>query len=217
MKPYYQDDAVTIFHGDCRDVLPTLGKVDLVLTDPPYGISIDTSWLSELNVARSKPANKCDDLLVGDDGLLDLSLLWEYPRRLVWGFPYIFDGNATGWLVWDKQPRLDSRGITSPVECASTTLWRGWRMIRNMWGGYYREGGEQRYEHPTQKPIKLFRQVLQDYCPDDRTILDPFMGSGTTLRAAKDLGRKAIGIEIEERYCEIAAKRMAQTVMELGV
>ena len=214
MKPYYQDDAVTIYHGDCREILPELPKVDLVLTDPPYGIGVNTAWLTELHLARSKPANMSDDLLQGDDGSLDLSFLFNYPQWLVWGFPYIYNKDATGWLVWDKQPGLDTRGITTPVECASTNLWRGWRMIRNMWGGYYREDGEQRYGHPTQKPIKLFHQIIADYS-NNGLILDPFMGSGTTIRAAKDLGRKCIGIEIEEKYCEIAANRCSQMVMDL--
>ena len=217
-NPYYQDNAVVIYHGDCRDILPHLPKVDLVLTDPPYGISLDLHWLSQIHLAQGKPANKTDKPIIGDEGI-DLSFLWQYPRRVVFGFPYIYDLQATGWLVWDKQPGLldTDRTMTSPVEIASTTVWRGFKLVRCMWAGFLRDNGEYRFEHPTQKPLKVIKYVIKKTTEETNLILDPFMGSGTTLRAAKDLGRKAIGIEIEEKYCEIAAKRMSQTVMELRV
>jgi DNA modification methylase len=210
VKPYYESDGVWLYHGDCRELLPLIpnGSVDLVLTDPPYGIGYDGTWLTSLHIERGKPANKCDAKMVGDDGLVPLEMLWRFPRRMIWGFPYLHDPAATGWIVWDKQPGVARRGITAPVECASTTCRKGWDVYRCMWGGYMREAGEIRYKHPTQKPMKVCLLPIDEWTTADETVLDPFAGSGTTLVAACKLSRQAIGIEIEERYCEIAAKRL---------
>ena len=218
-KPYYQDDAVIIYHADCRDILPLIPdkSIDLVLTDPPYGIRLDLTWLSELHLAHSKPANKTDKPIIGDSGI-DLSLLWQFPNRVIFGFPYICDSKATGWLVWDKQPGIDTdRTLTSPIEMASSTVWRGFRLVRCMWAGYMRDNGEYRFEHPTQKPQKVISYAINKGSQLGDLIADPFLGSGTTAYCAKKLGRKCIGIEIEERYCEIASKRCSQTVMKLEV
>ena len=212
MTPYYQDAWVTIYHGDCRDILPI--EADLCLTDPPYGINLDSSWLSALNMKRGNPPNMTDTPIVGDDQAVDLSPIYAYPKRLIWGFPYLQDSEATGWIVWDKQPGVGRRGITTPVELASTTCRTGFDIWRCMWSGYMREKGEQRYAHTTQKPLKVYRIPIAEWSEEQDVIIDPFMGSGTALRAAKDLNRKAIGIEIEEEYCEIAANRMSQEVFD---
>ncbi|MFW9991909.1 MAG: DNA-methyltransferase [Candidatus Odinarchaeota archaeon] len=213
IKPYYEDKWGAIYLGDCREILPHLDvKVDLVLTDPPYGIALDLAWLSELHLAHSKPANKIDVPIVGDTGM-SLGFLFEYPRWVVFGFPYVFNTKATGWLVWDKQPGIDTdRTLTSPVEMASTTLWKGFRIVRCMWAGYMRDNGEYRFTHPTQKPQKVINYLINK---SEGLILDPFLGSGTTAVCAKKLNRHYIGIEIEERYCEIAAKRLCQEVFDL--
>lgn len=213
--PYYDHAGITIYHGDCREVLPMIGSasVGLLLTDPPYGINLDSSWLSSLNVQRGKPANASDELIIGDESAPDLSILWVFPRRMIWGFPYLVDPDATGWIVWDKQPGVARRGITTPVEMASTTCRKGFDIYRCMWGGYMRPTGEIRFAHPTQKPRKIFEIPINDWSKPGDLIIDPFMGSGTALRAAKDLGRRAIGIEIKEEYCEIAVKRLAQETL----
>lgn len=218
MNPYYQDKYVQIYHGDCREILPQLDvKVDLVLTDPPYGIDLDLTWLSELHVARSKPANKTDKPIIGDKGI-ELSFLRKFSKRIIFGFPYIFDQQFTGWLVWDKQPGIDTdRTLTSPIEMAGSTAWRGFRLVRCMWAGYMRDNGEYRFEHPTQKPQKIIDYCINKASELDDLILDPFLGSGTTAYCAKKLNRRCIGIEIEEKYCEIAAKRCCQEVMELKI
>lgn len=213
MKPYYQDEAVTIYHGDCRDILPELPKVDLVLTDPPYGIG-EAAGKNKSRVQLAQPK---------DYGYLD----WDNQPaaqdlidkiRLYGKWAIIFGGNfytlpaSSCWLVWDK----DNSGDFADAELAWTNLPKAVRIFKWRWNGMLQENmkeKEYRY-HPTQKPVSLMRWCLQ-LVPDAQLILDPFMGSGTTLRAAKDLGRKAIGIEIEEKYCEIAAKRMSQTVMAL--
>ena len=221
IKPYYRDEQadIVIYCGDCRLILPLIpaGSIDLVLTDPPYGIALDLAWLSELHLAHSKPANKTDVPIVGDSGI-DLSFLWQFPKRIIFGFPYIYDSQATGWLVWDKQPGIDTdRTLTSPIEMASSTAWKGFRLVRCMWAGYMRDNGEHRFAHPTQKPQKVISYCINKASELGNLILDPFLGSGTTLVCAKKLGRKAIGIEIEEKYCQIAVERLRQSVMRLEV
>ena len=216
MKPYYEHGGIAIYHGDCREIVPTLDRGALLITDPPYGINLDSSWLSSLHIQRGKPANASDESIAGDQDTPNLEFLWSFKRRLIWGFPYLLDPYATGWIVWDKQPGVARSGITTPVEMASTTCRKGFDIYRCMWGGYMRPAGETRYAHPTQKPRKIFEIPISEWSNPGDFILDPFMGSGTTLRAAKDLGRKAIGIEIEERYCEIAAKRLSQEVFDFG-
>lgn len=198
--------------GDCTDktVIERLiqhEKVTLLVTDPPYGQHTDTSWLSTLHIERGKPANKSDALLVGDDGTLDLRFLFAFPHWLVWGFPYVAAANATGWLVWDKWPGTDGTGLGSPVELASTNLWTGFRLVRCMWAGYYRAAGETREAHPTQKPLG----VIQPYvaATDDPIVLDPFLGSGTTLIACENLGRRCYGCEIDPGYVAVTLERWA--------
>ncbi len=216
---YFQDDAVVIYCADCRSILPLIPNksIDLVLTDPPYGIDLDLTWLSELHLAHSKPANKIDKPIIGDRGM-PLDWLFSYTNRAIFGFPYIYDAEATGWLVWDKQPGIDTdRTLTSPVEMSSTTLWKGFRIVRCMWAGFFRDNGEYRFKHPTQKPQKVIDYIVSKGSQLDNLILDPFLGSGTTAYCAKKLGRKCIGIEIEEKYCEIAAKRCSQSVMRLEI
>jgi len=219
-EPYYRDPMadIAIFNADCRDILPYIPDTKdsnssiILITDPPYGINLNLKWLSELNVAHSKPANKLDKPILGDSGMT-LDFLFDYHKRAIFGFPYIYDPNATGWLVWDKQPGIDTdRTLTSPIEMLSTTLWKGFRLVRCMWAGYMRDNGEHRFAHPTQKPQKVIDYVI---LKSEGIILDPFLGSGTTCVCAKKLGRKCIGIEIEEKYCEIAAKRCCQMVMNL--
>jgi DNA modification methylase len=211
MTPYYQDDAVTIYHADCRDVLPTLGAVDLVLTDPPYGINYVHGALNGPNASAFNGV-----AVVGDDTPFDPSFLLQYRRVILWGANHYADKlpPSGGWLVWDKRCNTVVND-QSDCEMAWTNIRRTTRIYYHVWDGFRRgpEKGEPRV-HPTQKALGLMRWCLE-LAPDAGLILDPFMGSGTTLRAAKDLGRKAIGIEIEERYCEIAAKRMAQTAMAL--
>lgn len=224
MKPYYEHAGMVIYHGDCREILPTLPKVDLVLTDPPYG---------ETTHAGARSANDIDGRLIHFQSISDDDLL-SLARQFV--------EKASRWVVmtcdWRHAVRLES-------ECASLVrlgVWvkpngapqftgdrpgTGWEAVavlhrpgKKRWNG----GGHhavwtypiEQGEHPTQKPLRLIKRWLADFSEDGETILDPFMGSGTTLVAAKQLNRRAIGIEIEERYCEIAAKRLSQEVFDFG-
>jgi DNA modification methylase len=191
--PYYQDEWATIYHGDCREILPGLGPVDLVLTDPPYGIDAD-----------------------GFRAGLLFSWIGETPA-VIWGsqnWPHLLPHKGR-WCCWDKRcgERADKM-LGSAFELAWENRKSGFNtMVRVLHGGVVNADGGKRM-HPTQKPVRLFTAILARYgCAT--TIIDPFMGSGTTLVAAKNLGRKSIGIEIEERYCEIAAERLSQEVLPL--
>lgn len=212
MKPYYEEDGITIYHGDCREILPTFPdkSFDLVLTDPPYGIG--EKWTRGEMIGRNGSSRlwgkgeKWDDA-PPDAGTLTLILSFA-PLACVWGGNYFGLPASRQWLVWDKIQKFSG----SDAELAWTNFGGTVRVYRMSRVEAYGANAESVKQHPTEKPIGLFRWCL-GFTPDARSILDPFMGSGTTLVAAKQLGRKAIGIEIEEKYCEIAVKRLAQ--MEL--
>lgn len=207
---------VTLLLGDCLELMKTIpsDSISAVVTDPPYGIGVDTGWLTALHVQRGKPANKSDATLLGDDGTLDLSWLFAYRRWLVFGFPYIDCSAATGWLVWDKWPGLSGGGLGNPVEMAATNAWRGFRISRVLWAGYYRAPGERRYAHPTQKPEAIMRDAILGATAEGDTILDPFMGSGTTGVACVQTGRNFIGMEIDPTYFAIAERRIREAQMQ---
>lgn len=225
-KPYYSDDAVQIFHGDARDLVPRLPRVDIVLTDPPYnagknyGRNTDDrrkweDWACWLDGIWAQ----CLD--VSNDGILSFLSQVAYRQYVrlgahemawsaVWVKPLsnavcasIFMPHWEHIAYWGERRKTRPQdgqmvGWGNDVLTASVEIGRG----RSLTGG-----------HPTPKPLRLLRQLISQL--DSEIILDPFMGSGTTLRAAKDLGRTAIGIEIEEKWCEVAAARMSQSVMPL--
>jgi hypothetical protein len=225
VKPYYEADGVVIYHGDCRGILPTLPPVDLILTDPPYGVGYETARRSRSDVLRTPVAN--DETLdvvaaawpLAIDRLRDDRHWYAFasPRRLA-AADLVFPGTKHT-LCWDK----GDRGTVGDLECGFGEAWeailygmRGRRAIRGK-----RPRTVLRYDwsatmdpvHPTVKPVALLERMVAWSTDPGETVLDPFMGSGTTLVAAKNLGRRAIGIEIEERYCEIAAKRLSQRVL----
>ena len=207
-SPYYDEDGITIYHGDCREILPHLPKVDLVLTDPPYGIGRDGKPAS----TSSHGGHKGYEFLGWDskppsDDTLTLALR-AADNAVIWGanyYPQVFS-SSPGWLLWDKGQRIDQ----ADGELAFSTRKGPLRIFTLNRVALMQDGAV----HPTQKPEALMKWCISFFL-NAQTILDPFMGSGTTLRAAKDLGRKAIGIEIEEKYCEIAVKRLAQGVLAL--
>lgn len=210
MKPYYQDDAVTIYHGDCREILPQLEPVDLVLTDPPYGINYDRN--------QKHKGFRTNHTVFGDDAPFDPSCLLKYQNLILWGANCYASRlpDSKVWLAWHKTFTDNADGQTADMELAWTNCLGRSRLFRYLWAGCYRQGEISEFYHPTQKPLALMSWCIS-LAGDRKIILDPFMGSGTTLRAAKDLGRKAIGIEIEEKYCEVAARRMAQEVLPLAL
>ena len=217
LKPYYERGGIQIFHGDCREILPCLGPVDLVLTDPPYGIGLNTdnsrfSGGTAGHVAKCGngigTANGCP--IVGDEEPFDPAFLIGFGRhQVIWCWNHFPNRLPRGaCLVWLKRYDEAFGTFLSDAETAWMSKGHGIYCRRDLSNNAI---ANERV-HPTQKPESLMRWCLE-FFPEARLILDPFMGSGTTLRAAKDLGRKAIGIEIEEKYCEIAANRLRQEVL----
>ncbi len=212
MKPYYQDSLCTIYHGDCREVLPSI-EADVLVTDPPYGIG----WRTPVSSLRPKSGMA----VVGDDEPFDPVHLLRFRRAVIFGannFAHLLPPSR-GWFVWDKRYGMpgNDRG---DAELAWTNVLGAIRIIRVLWNGggsLLAENGPARAIHPTQRPLRLMRSVLEAVSEPGESVVDPYMGTGTTLRAAKDLGRYSIGIEIEERYCEIAAKRLSQETLGLDV
>jgi len=218
-KPYYEQDGIVIYHGDCREILPLLdaGSVDLVLTDPPYGIGLDTDNSRFSGGTKGHIAKRGNGVgsaagrpIIGDAKPFDPSFLvgvglWQ----IVWGWHNFPDKLPRGaCLVWLKRYDEAFGSFLSDAETAWMSKGHGVYCRRDLSNNAIANDRV----HPTQKPVSLMRWCIE-FFPNAQTILDPFMGSGTTLRAAKDLGRKAIGIEIEEKYCEIAVKRLAQQVL----
>lgn len=204
MKPYYEHSGITIYHGDCRDVLPTV-KADAVVSDPPYGIA---SWSANSSGgfmdAEEAAKIRAWDLSSPDRALL-LSIASIGPT-ILWGGNYLDMPPSPRVLVWDKA----QMGMHfAEVEVAWTNLSRGTsRLLRLPLKSQEVFGVNSEREHPTQKPIRLMEWCLS-FVPEG-IVLDPFMGSGTTLVACQKLGRHGIGIEIDKDYFEIACRRVEE-------
>lgn len=215
--PYYQDEHVTLYHGDCREIVPTLGRFDLLLTDPPYGIGRDVGMMG--GKGRTGLCPRTPKVYAGgwDSGRPVEGLLLALSAAgiaIIWGGNYYTDvlGQQAKWLVWDKCQTMPSY---SDAELAWTTLGGvAVKMLRHSGNGLL--AAEKDRCHPTQKPMALMLWCIRLAGESAHTILDPFAGSGTTGVAAKLMGRKAVLVEREERYCEIAAKRLSQRVLEFG-
>ena len=228
VRPYYSDDSCLIIHGDCREILPLLepGSIDLVLTDPPYSSQTHTGARSSKNISQSQITF---DHIDGSEWLEDVAPLakswvvatmdWKHIASVEKDTPEGLRFVRFG--VWTKPNYAPQFTGDRPAQG-----WEGIAFLHRLGGRMKWNGGgksavyhilPEHGIHPTQKPEPLIRQLLTEFSNPGDTILDPFMGSGTTLRAAKDLGRTAIGIEIEERYCEIAVRRLSQQVLPLGV
>ena len=223
MKPYYEHAGITIYHGDCREVLPDV-KADVLVTDPPYGMNLGNH--GGASDSRSRELRRGGYASFDDTPLnyrtvivpaitLALSLvdrgavfgcapsIWDLPAPNALGAVHIPAANGhSPWGFQNLAPVL-FYGVAPDLNLgAHNTVWRA------------RGKADPEIGHPCPKPVEWLMWLVGLASRGCETVIDPFMGSGTTLRAAKDLGRKAIGIEIEERYCEIAAKRLAQEVLD---
>lgn len=199
--------------GDCRDILPTLPKVDAVVTDPPYGIKADATMAKQggTQYGKAAAAKRHYEATNWDSAPPDLDLLLaliERGRNAI-----LFGGNYFGlpasrcWLVWDKE---NGANEFADCELAWTNLDKPVRRIRHMWNGMLRKGQEERNDHPTQKPLGVMKWAIGHLPEPEGTILDPFMGSGTTGVAAVQMGWDFIGIEREPKYFDIACRRIEE-------
>jgi site-specific DNA-methyltransferase (adenine-specific)/modification methylase len=204
MRVEHIGDA-TLYCGDCMDVLPTLDKVDAVVTDPPYGIG----WKPRVNHQDQSWVDVID---------FDISRVLVGQYHLIWGGQYHADKLpvSEGWLTWCKRPVSGFDFSNDDRTYATTEIaWRDWgkpKFIQHVWDGGMRAGvSENRtFCHPSQKPVEVMLWCLRQLPKDAQTILDPFMGSGTTGVACAQLGRKFIGIELEPKYFDIACERISQ-------
>lgn len=255
MRPYYEHAGITIYHGDCLDVLPTLGHVDHVITDPPYSEHVH----SKSRMGASGPRLKGDGSLacgasisrVKEFGFEALSIevregvakwaaqcckRWalvfsDVESSACWREALTYDGYGTfeyvrtgAWVKIGATPQFTGDRPASGFEAITICHAKG----KKRWNGggshavwsvpiVLNRGGNDPRLHTTQKPEALMLELVRLFTNANELIVDPFLGSGTTLAAAKRLGRLAIGIEREERYCEIAAKRLAQEALPLEV
>ena len=206
MEPYYSNAGIVIYHGDCREILPHLPKVDLVLTDPPYNRGFD--YGDSVNDKRDDYWDWCADwfskcrdrselvaLTPGHHNLFEWAAIEKPKHVLCWYKPAAMGGCPVGICNWE------------PVLFWGTCGSRGCDVIKAPVIKRHDVG-----DHPCPKPVDWAKRLIV-LLTDGDLILDPFMGSGTTLVAAKNLGRRAIGIEIEEKYCALAVKRLAQGVL----
>jgi DNA modification methylase len=208
--PYHSENGITIYCGDNRQILPLLGQYDLLLTDPPYGIGADNRKriLSRGKLAAPKDYGESNwDGETPADWVMKMALS-KAQWQILWGGNYYGLPASSCWLVWDK---LNGDNDFADCELAWTNLTKAVRRITHLWNGMIRKNGEERY-HPTQKPLDVMTWCLGQV-PEAKTVLDPWMGSGTTLVAAKLRGLEAVGIEIDEQHCETAKRRLAQGVL----
>lgn len=242
MSLYYSDSAVTIYHGSCLEIMPMLDVVDSVITDPPFEAEAHTLQRrvqSEKDAASSHGRKVRSEPLpfeaISEETRLQASAeIARLTKR--WALAFCQIEAAPAWREAFEKAEMVYRRTCLWVKPDGMPQYSGDRpgmgyetfiamhqAGRSKWNGGGRHGvftfnkgeGGGASEHPTTKPLKLMKELVSLFTDPGETILDPFMGSGTTLRAAKDLGRKAIGIELEEKYCEIAARRMSQEVMAL--
>lgn len=199
--PYYDRDGITIYNADCRDVLPLLGSFDLLLTDPPYGI--DAGNMNMGGYASSRIAKGDWDKERPSAFTIEEAIV-RCGKSIIWGGNYFGLPVSRNFLVWDKTPEMQGRSF---AECEQA--WCSWDAVARV---YRFAPTQMKKVHKTQKPLALMQWCIKQ-AGDAQTILDPFMGSGTTLVAAKLEGRSAVGIEINESYCEAAAKRLEQGVL----
>lgn len=243
MKPYYEDDFATIYHGDCRDVLQALpeSSIELVITDPPYSSGARRDAERQVRGAMLRSIEDSDADWFSHDAMTAWGFSWFIRSVFTDLRPKLTAGaHVYSFIDWRQTPNLYGMLEASGYRVNQCLVWAKphygmgayWRnqhenivfasngqpaqMLNRGMGSVLTAAAVQSESrvHPTEKPVDLLVRVMSAV-PGD-LVLDPFMGSGTTLRAAKDIGRKCIGVEIEERYCEAAAKRLSQEVLDFG-
>ena len=213
MSVYYQDDLVTLYHGDAREVTAWT-DADVLVTDPPYGMALRSGMGGQFGDLRIVG----DDDTTARDTILDL---WGARPALMFGRWSVPHPPGTRMvLTWEKGNHVSMGDLSLPWKPNTEEVYvlgsgfvghRGTSVLRHYAPAPARSLGRQ---HPTEKPVSLMRDLLAK-CPPEWVVAEPFAGSGTTLRAAADLGRRAVGVEIDEAYCEVIARRLAQGALDL--
>jgi DNA modification methylase len=219
VTPYYEDEHVRLFHGDCREITDWL-EADVLVTDPPYGIAWRQGGLHSLRSTWSTATQS----IVNDESTAardDAMIMWGKQRpAIVFGsWREARPADITHRLIWHKAGRKPGVAPAAwfPTDEEIYLIGSGW--VGSPMGTVLRTDEAREREpgiigHPTPKPVRLMETLILKAPPG--IIADPFAGSGTTLLAARNLGRRTIGIELEERYCEIAARRLSQGVLDFG-
>ncbi len=233
MKPYYEHAGITIYHGDCREILPQLveDSIDLIVTDPPYGVQWESNYRQKsFGAITGDHSKEAGEVALG----LCMPLLRNRRHAYVFG-QFDFAGlpiSDVVELIWDKG-NIGGGDLSLPWAkqheyiqfFASCKSWKNYtngqgrltaRLRKGSILSHPRLNALQVADHPTEKPIMLLRELIESSSRFDELILDPFMGSGSCAQAAALEGRKFCGIEIEEKYCEIAAKRLSQEVFQFA-
>jgi site-specific DNA-methyltransferase (adenine-specific) len=233
MDPYYRDGSVTIYHGDCRDVAPSLapGSVDCLLTDPPYGMAFVSGWTAAKATVKSDGVRQGVRVVRGALNELqptfspDMHALvfchWESWPDFYDNLCHLF--SIRNALVWSKggggMGDLRHEYAKDYEVILFGAKSRGREIAGKRTGavlkGHKRVPAGRRHV-PFEKPVSLIAELIERHCPPGGLVLDPFLGSGPTLEAAKLTGRRAVGIELDERLCEIAARRLSQDVLDFG-
>jgi len=202
VKPYYDHAGIQIFHGDCREILPTIERADAVITDPPYGLDFKGAlWDADIPSGWLELARHVAPVVCFTTGP---TTMWDYPRA--------------DWVLCCHREAANSRATSggfshwTPILVYGKAKWPTDVLTIHA----IQQSAPKWIEHPSPKQPRLCSWLVRHASPDQGLIVDPFTGSGSFLVAAKELGRRAVGIEIEERYCEIAAKRLSQEVFDFG-
>lgn len=227
LTPVFNREGITLYRGDCQSLYPSVvgRSCTHLLTDPPYGINLETQWRTKLR-GRAAPSRNYP-AIVGDNKEFDPSWIVEvilryWVRAVLWGANYYANylPSSKGWIVWNKN-RPES-WQQSHCEIAWTNMLPATRMHKHTWSGMMRASERGTHYHPAQKPVRLWTWIMKlehfirrGCQPADVLICDPYTGSGSTLIAAWLLGYRAVGIEISEAYTNIAVERIRKA-MDVG-
>jgi len=217
MKPYFETELGVLYHGDCLEIMPGLEPVDLVLTDPPYNVGVKYE-VSDDNISLEDYSNSIK-LFKATIGTVDAMMLLGSKTETLLTWWKVFNdakqiiirvGATVNTVLGGMRPQYRSLLTTRKSKKWWSDLWED---IRFPGEGYF--FNEERFPHPCHAPIRLMSKCLQGFTEDSETILDPYIGSGTTAVACERLNRRWIGIEISEKYCEIAAQRITRERQQL--
>lgn len=212
--PYFDSKGITLYHGDAREIIPSLDtkNIDLVLSDPPYGINNNADY--SRFTGGQKPSNTFKNIS-GDNTQFDPSSYLDFPNVILWGAHCFSNQLPLGsWLIWCKKRDSQLGKYLGDCEVAWMKGGHGIYLYHHVWLGFDRESERGKTLHPNQKPVKLMEWCLSKKS-NANVILDPYCGSGPVGIAAINSGKTYVGIELEEQYCELAALRFEKAQQEL--